>query len=151
MSGTLTFMQLSIQASWLSNFKHNDLVNKCQKIPSFRLKHSGMRVSLKTRIIANFFPIYLLFPPLFDYHDVSKCEIRFERIPENYISRLHMPLVCFCSHGTAKMKLQILAFLCWVEIVKKSIAPIKPKNLINTYFLLTFQSVFYKIHIKIKV
>ena len=29
-------------------------------------------------------PIYLLFPPLFDFYDFSKCEIRFERIPENY-------------------------------------------------------------------
>ena len=27
--------------------------------------------------------LYLLFPPLFDYYDVSKCEIRFERVAEN--------------------------------------------------------------------
>ena len=64
--------------------------------------------------------IYLLFPHLLDYYNVSKCEIKFERILENYISRLHISLVCFISHGPAKTKLATMAFLYWVEIVKIS-------------------------------
>ena len=51
------------------------------------------------------------FPPLFDYYDVSKCEIRFERIPDNYILRVDIPLFYFISHGTAKTKLATLAFV----------------------------------------
>ena len=60
-------------------------------------------------------PIYLLFLPLFDYYDFSKCEILFERIPENYISRFYIPLVCFICRGTTKTKLATL------EIFKSSI------------------------------
>ena len=60
----------------------------------------------------------LLFPILFDCNDVSNYEIKFERIPENYISRLYMPLVCFISYCTAKTTLATLAFLCCGEIVK---------------------------------
>ena len=33
-------------------------------------------------------PIHFMLPPSFNCYDVSKCEIRFEKIPENYISRL---------------------------------------------------------------
>ena len=65
-------------------------------------------------------PIYLQFPPLFDYYDLSYCEIRFEGIQETYILRFHISLVCFISHGTAKTKLTSLAFMCWLEIVKNS-------------------------------
>ena len=49
------------------------------------------------------FPYIFAVSPSFDYYDVSKYEIRFERIPGNYISRLHIPSVCFVSYGTAKM------------------------------------------------
>ena len=55
----------------------------------------------KVGIVSNFvFPCYLLFPALFNYYDASKCEIRFERIQENY---MYFPSIGFISHGTCHL------------------------------------------------
>ena len=40
------------------------------------VRHSSLLKTHKVGIIGNFVFPYLRFPPLFDYHDVSKCEIK---------------------------------------------------------------------------
>ena len=66
-------------------------------------------------------PIHLQFSSLFASNDVSKREIGNQGVLEDYISRLHIWLDLLIFDLRAKMKLTILAFLCWREFVKNSI------------------------------
>ena len=48
--------------------------------------------------------IYLQFPSLFAPHNVSKCEIKYKWVWEDYISWLQTSLFLFIVNATAKMK-----------------------------------------------
>ena len=63
-------------------------------------------------------PIHLQFPSLFSPYEVSKCDISYQWLWVDYISRLQTLLVLFISNGIAKTKLAILAFLYRGEFVK---------------------------------
>ena len=65
-------------------------------------------------------PIYLQFFSLFVTNDVSKYEIRNQRLHGNYSSSLHALLHYLNYNGRAKTKLAMLAFLYWGEFVKNS-------------------------------
>ena len=67
-------------------------------------------------IIANFvFPYICSFLP----HDVSKCDIRYQWVQADYISRLKTLLVLFISNGTAKTKLAIFGILVFHRVCAK--------------------------------
>ena len=59
-------------------------------------------------------PIYLLFPTLFFYNYVSKCEIRFERIPDTVIRFRGCKFCWFASCPTAQPK---QSWQCWHSCV----------------------------------
>ena len=94
-------------------------------------KHTKLAILAKCKFCI---PIYLQFPSLF-LHYVSKCEITYQCVQENYISKLQTSLVQFVSDGTAKIKLAILAFLYCGEFVKNSIEFIRIFS-INTKFVI---------------
>ena len=64
-------------------------------------------------------PIYMQFPSLFTPHDVSKCDIRYQWVQADYISRLKTLLVLFISNGTAKTKLAIFGILVFHRVCAK--------------------------------
>ena len=65
-------------------------------------------------------PKYLHFHSIFTPCIVSKCEIRCQWVPEDYISMLYTSLVLLISNCMSKTKLAILAFLYCGEFVKNS-------------------------------
>ena len=71
-------------------------------------------------IIDNFcILVNLLFAALFWHYDVSECEFIYQFVWEYCILKLYSPLALLFSNGTAKMKLAMLAFLCWGLFRKK--------------------------------
>ena len=74
--------------------------------------HKNGKIDINANFVFTFRLLYFQFSSLFASYDVSKCEIKYHCVQEDYISRFLSSLVLLISSGITETKLAILLFLC---------------------------------------